>query len=136
MHTLCLFFTYVLVHGFMEMVYAMAYGKRYLAMLQSLQPIRDRNIQVWYGAVSYAVLFITTFYVIVLQVYKSKKSLAESMVLGGMFGLCVYGVYNLTNMFAFSRYGTREAMSDTAYGVLSIAIVAGMTWWLRQEKRI
>lgn len=126
-----LVFAYVAVHGLMEALYMLCCGKKYLGMLHGLAG-KKTGVNVWAGVASYAVLFCATWYVVFLQVYNNKgKHAWDAVLLGALFGLCVYGVYNFTNAFAFPNYDWMLATTDVAYGVVSIGLIGLFAWWLR-----
>ena len=51
--------------------------------------------------------------------YKSTSHIfTSSLIYGGMVGLCIYGIFNFTNMSIFKDYKLSVAIMDTTWGVV------------------
>lgn len=57
-----------------------------------------------------------------MQLGKKNKSTGHifttSLIYGGMVGLCIYGIFNFTNMSIFKDYKLSVAIMDTTWGVV------------------
>lgn len=127
---------YLVVHCAMEAAYLSLYGKSYLNMLRGLaRDPRPSTSPVTFAVLSYAILFAATYYFVFRAVEEKRRiiRLPHALGHGALFGLCVYGVYNFTNLYAFRGYDLRTAARDVAYGTLSMAFVAFAAWRLAQR---
>jgi uncharacterized membrane protein len=70
----------------------------------------------------YVLMILAVIYFAILQ----SKSLKESIWKGAFLGLCIYGVYDLTNLATFDNWTNRMAMQDMAWGTFLFGVVAGV----------
>jgi uncharacterized membrane protein len=54
----------------------------------------------------------------------------SAAVLGAVFGLVVYGVYDLTNYSTLAAWPAAVTMADIAWGTGSCSLAAAVTWWV------
>lgn len=71
-----------------------------------------------YAVLSYVTLLIAIFYVCIPL---SKQY--NSVMVFGLVGFVIYGVYNFTNGAIFSDYDWKTVVIDTVWGVVSFTIV-------------
>ena len=74
------------------------------------------------AALVYVFMILAVIYFAILQ----SKSLKESILKGAFLGLCIYGVYDLTNLATFDNWTNRMAMQDIAWGTFLFGVVAGI----------
>ena len=74
------------------------------------------------AALVYVFMILAVIYFAILQ----SKSLKESILKGAFLGLCIYGVYVLTNLATFDNWTIRMAMQDIAWGTFLFGVVAGI----------
>jgi uncharacterized membrane protein len=67
---------------------------------------------------------------IVVFVVPMSKSGRQSLFYGGIYGLILYGVYDLTNYSVLQPYTLKMALLDIAWGTLLCGISATFSWWL------
>ena len=118
---------YVVLHAAMEAAYLSLAGPGYARMLDALAKHKNPQKNYWIAALAYVAFFAATFYIVVFPaaILRRTRSILESTLTGFFFGLAVYGVYNLTNLFAFgaAQYDAWRCAVDVAYGVLSLALI-------------
>lgn len=74
------------------------------------------NVRLPYAAIVYALLLLV-FYLFVIR---KNATVVEAFVLG----LCVYGVFDFTNMALFEEYTLGVAIVDTLWGGTLFALLA------------
>lgn len=57
-------------------------------------------------------------------------SLLNALAYGALFGICLYGLYELTNYAIFPNWQLPLVIIDTAWGGALCAGMAGLLWWL------
>ncbi len=95
----------------------------YKTELKSIATFKDGALQTrWIPIVlTYLILALGfTFFVSPML----DVSLGKSFLVGAIFGLVVYGVYDFTNYAIFQNYSLRIAVIDVLWGVLLNGIVA------------
>jgi len=81
--------------------------------MREIQGGRSMNTRLWAGAPVYLALG----YLLTQQISAPRAFLA---------GLCVYAVYDFTQLFAFDKYPLSFAVIDTLWGGFLMAF----SWWL------
>ena len=81
--------------------------------MREIQGGRSMNTRLWAGAPVYLALG----YLLTQQISAPRAFLA---------GLCVYAVYDFTQLFAFDKYPVSFAVIDTLWGGFLMAF----SWWL------
>jgi uncharacterized membrane protein len=76
----------------------------------------EMRVRLPYAAVVYALLLLA-FYLFVIR---KKASVVEAF----MLGLCIYGVFDFTNMALFDKYSLGIAIVDTVWGGILFATLA------------
>ena len=73
-------------------------------------------INVLGAALSYAFIFASIVFIVIPQIKQTSGSLVDCARVGGILGLCIYGIYNFTNMATFANYKMQAAVLDTLWG--------------------
>jgi uncharacterized membrane protein len=68
------------------------------------------------GFIAYLLLTFAIYHFAIKQ-----KSILNAFYLG----LCIYGIYNMTNLATINKWGVREAILDTLWGT---SLLVGITW--------
>lgn len=76
------------------------------------------------AALSYATIFASVVFIVIPQLKQSAGTLADCARIGGILGLCIYGIYNFTNMATFTNYKVSTAIMDTLWGGALYTMVA------------
>ena len=76
----------------------------------------ELRVRLPYAAVVYAFMLLA-FYLFIIR---KKASVVEAFVLG----VCIYGVFDFTNMALFDKYPLRVAIVDTVWGGVLFATLA------------
>lgn len=88
------------------------------------------GLRAWAAALCYAVLLAGAWVFVVRPAAEAaagagaaplRAALGAAALRGALFGLAVYGVYNLTNLATLPAYSARVAAADTAWGALALA---------------
>lgn len=98
---------------------------RYNSLVTAVQ---GSQIKVKYAPAlfTYILVIISIIFIAIplvrMQLSKTNKSAINifktSLVYGGMVGLCIYGIFNFTNMSIFKDYKLSMAIMDTTWGVV------------------
>lgn len=78
----------------------------------------------WAPALVVYVLIPTGLVLFVRPVLGAQAPLGPSFVWGALFGLVLYGVYDLTNLAILDRWSTRMTLADMAWGAALCGTVA------------
>lgn len=91
--------------------------------------IQSKNINLrWFGALfAYTMMIISVVWFSLPKV-RPQNSFFDSMVWGGLLGLCLYGVFNGTNYAIFSNYTIKTLILDTLWGSFLIGITTFITF--------
>ena len=75
-------------------------------------------------AIIYPLLLGAAYLLVVRRIRENRNMnrLVESLLYGALFGACVYGVYNLTNMATLAGYSWDLVVIDTIWGSVSMAL--------------
>ena len=77
-----------------------------------------------YALVVYILIVIG---VCVFVLFSDTKTIYDKMVLGFIWGVITYGVFDFTNLTIFSNYNFKTAMIDTLWGGIMVAFSVGLT---------
>ena len=94
-------------------------------------PLRLRSLPA--AALTYAIL-LSCFYVLVLRSPVPPSQPLMQTVRGALFGLAVYGVYNLTNMATLAGYPWAMVAVDAAWGTVLFGALAALHAYLMTRK--
>ena len=61
------------------------------------------------------------------------NSILSALALGAIYGLVVYGVYDMTNMATLQDYGLKVAVMDMAWGTVLNAVGTLLLYFLREK---
>jgi len=77
------------------------------------------------AVISYILMYVGMV-LLVLPTIKASKDASFTNVfrIAGIFGLCVYGIFNATNMAILKNYSAYVALMDTLWGTLLYTFVA------------
>ncbi len=85
--------------------------------------VQNSDLQIYMPSalIAYFLMFISLLFIIYPLVknlqFKSKKDMIlASIRYGGIVGLCIYGIYNATNMAIFTNYSMKASIIDTLWG--------------------
>lgn len=85
--------------------------------------LRDDSIHYAAVFVVYILLIIGLVSLVLLPAVEKQRA-SHAVVLGALFGLCVYGVYNFTNFAVIKSYPLALGFIDTGWGIFSCALVS------------
>lgn len=94
-------------------------GQRYTRMFEAIQKARPRYERKWAGLSAQALVAAG----LTLLCLKEDEWSAEMQASCFLYGLCAFGIYNGTNLFAFDDYQPSMAAVDTLYGTLTCGAV-------------
>ncbi len=103
----------------------------YLNELGSLARMQDGRFQPMLlpAAGVYALLALG----VVCFVLSWVESWSQALVWGGVLGLIIYGVYDLTNLSTLQGYSWKMTIADMAWGTVLCGFVSVLTFFLRQR---
>lgn len=117
-------------------------GGAYGTVVGRVQRGVSMNVRWVPAIVAYALMFLSIYAVVfpwsslVIAAADDKglyKSLATVAGRAFIVGLCIYGIFNATNLAIFSRYELRLALMDTAWGCSLYVIASTLAWWLSKH---
>jgi uncharacterized membrane protein len=96
---------------------------RYNSLVSAVQ---GSNIKVKYtpAFITYIFVVVSIIFIAIplVRMHLKNKSTSHifmtSLAYGGMLGLCIYGIFNFTNMSIFKDYNVLVAIMDTTWGVV------------------
>ena len=99
------------------------------------QPLYNRTLSAVQGApmrvnplgavLSYVFIFLAFAFVVLPRLRGTKGTLMDCVREGGLVGLCIYGIYNFTNLATLGpNYTLGVALLDTAWGTVLFTAVA------------
>jgi len=74
------------------------------------------------AALVYLIMSLSVTYLAIVP----SKNIQESVQKGGLLGLAMYGVYDLTNLATFDNWTTQMAIQDMAWGTFLCSVTAGI----------
>lgn len=97
----------------------------YKSELKSIATFKDGAIQTRWVPVIITYLILALGFTFFVSPMLS-LSLYKSFLMGALFGLVVYGVYDFTNYAIFQNYTLKIAIIDVLWGILLNGIVAAI----------
>jgi uncharacterized membrane protein len=95
---------------------------------------KDNEIRLLPAFIAYALLAFGLNYLAYSQV-RSWKYMQDALFYGPVFGLVVYGIFNMTNMSIFEDYHFVTAIIDTTWGAIaSTATLVLVSYLLKGNK--
>lgn len=70
---------------------------------------------------------------IVVFVLPNAESLSMAILLGGLFGLVTYGMYDMTNLATLRAWTYTFAIADMTWGTFLSATISGITYFLSRH---
>ena len=104
----------------MDVIWLTINKPRYNFLVRSVQG-SDISVNIGYAFITYILVLASVLYIAIplvrLQVQDTRGGLLwNSVVYGGGVGLCIYGIFNFTNMSIFKDYKASVAIIDTLWG--------------------
>lgn len=93
-----------------------AFHRQVFAVLQG-SPLR---VRIWAAVGAYTLLIVAVWFFAV----RPTETVAAAAGHGALLGLCLYGVYDFTNLATLTKYPLSYALPDIAWGTLLCAAVA------------
>lgn len=94
-------------------------GPRYARMIEAIQKTRPKYARAWAGLTAQALVAIG----LTQLCLKEDEWSAQMQMNCFLYGLCAFGIYNGTNLFAFEEYAVSMAAVDTLYGTIMCGAV-------------
>lgn len=107
----------------LDYVWITANTRMYRGMYSSIQK-REMKINKVGAVLAYLFILITFIVFVIPAVEKTDKSLSACFLNGGLMGLCIYGIYNFTNMAVFYDYSLAVSIIDTLWGCVLFTVVS------------
>ena len=104
-------------------------GRRFMSMVARIQK-KPTKIRGWAIIGAYALMVLGHL----LFVLPHVKSALDALRTGFLFGVIVYGIFELTNAAVFQDWDLRLAFVDIAWGGFVFAVAAWL-FWLSDHKR-
>ena len=91
---------------------------------QTVSAVQGDNIQINYLGAFISYLTIVVSFGFFVVPYLSGGNYINAIKYGGLLGLCMYGVFNGTNIAIFKNYSYSVALMDTVWGGVLYSIGA------------
>jgi uncharacterized membrane protein len=101
------------------------FGKLWSDMIYKIQ-LKPMNINIKYAGTIY-ILLILAIVIFVLPKIRDEYILKDSIIYGGLLGLIIYGVFDLTNKLVFDNYSLNLAIIDIFWGTFLFTFVSYLT---------
>lgn len=85
------------------------------------------NVLLWAGALAYVLMSVGVLYFVLPQAH----SVVHAALLGGLFGLVGYGLYDLTNLATLTAWTPQFAMVDMLWGTFLCGVVSAVAYTIR-----
>lgn len=76
------------------------------------------------AALSYIFIFVAIAFIVAPRLKVTKGTIWDCIREGGLIGLCIYAIYNFTNLATLSKYSLTVAILDTLWGATLFTLVA------------
>ena len=109
-------------------------GRPYRQMIFLIQN-EDMKINYMAGLLTYILMIFGLIWFVLKPMYMELKNMDKtsipekirvSFLYGGLFGLVVHGIYNLTNASIFKNWSTKLMLFDTMWGVILYSAAAAI----------
>ena len=116
------FFVIVLVL-LLDAIWITANQQMYKIMYSGVQK-SPMQVNIPAAVIAYTFIFVIIAFISIPWAAKSsRKTLATAIKTSGLLGLCVYGIYNFTNLALFANYSWLVAIIDTLWGATLFTII-------------
>ena len=113
----------------LDIIWLSVNANLYSKMIKSIQN-KEIKLNITYALFTY-VLMIASIIFINIPFIESKikktdsktEIIKKSLLYSGLLGLCIYGIYNGTNLATLENYDINVALKDTLWGVIIYTIV-------------
>lgn len=113
----------------LDIIWLSVNANQYSKMIKSIQN-KEIKLNITYALFTY-VLMIASIIFINIPFIESKikktdsktEIIKKSLLYSGLLGLCIYGIYNGTNLATLENYDINVALKDTLWGVIIYTIV-------------
>lgn len=124
---LCILFTFIIL----DFIWFVLIAKSlYQTQIGSLMRVSNGHFSPnWYAALLVYVLFALGILIFVLS--KAQKSPWEACYYGAIFGLVIYGIYDLTNLALLANWPTVITIIDIIWGIIVCSIIALSAFYYR-----
>jgi len=120
------------VYAALEAAYLYLFRTNYKQNFATVQSGKDVLYRFFpFGILCYTILAFALWY-FVLQ---PATSYHDGFMRATILALVVYGVYNLTNLATFYKFGIALAIQDIVWGILVFNIAAFLHFWLTHRQR-
>lgn len=100
--------------------------KKEIGSIARLTSVGDWNVLYLPALLAYALMSVG----IVAFVYLNAASLTNAFLLGALFGLISYGLYDMTNLATLSAWTWRFALVDMFWGAFLCGAVGTMVYYI------
>ena len=123
MNNILAYIILIIVVMVMDIIWLNVQKPRYDSLVKGVQ---GTHIKIKYvpALFTYILVVISIIFIAIplVKMNLSKKTTSHifktSLIYGGMVGLCIYGIFNFTNMSIFKDYKLSIAIMDTTWGVV------------------
>jgi uncharacterized membrane protein len=123
MHNVLAYILLVIVILVVDIIWLTVQKPRYNTLVTAVQ---GSHIKVKFvpALITYVLVIISIIFIAIPLVRMNLKNkstshiFTTSLIYGGMLGLCIYGIFNFTNMSIFNDYNVIVAIMDTTWGVV------------------
>jgi len=94
----------------------------YLTLNKKLyDTVFDRNkLKIHFGLVAWIMMAFSLYYFVLSNL---EGSIKDKVLKGALLGLCIYSIYNFTNLAIFDFYHIKLAVIDTMWGTFLFGVI-------------
>lgn len=100
--------------------------------LDQIGVLMKTNIN-WPVAILFYLIFIVGLIIFVVSPSLEKKSLANAIIMGGLFGFFTYATYDLTNLATLKNWPLTLSVVDIIWGTILAALVSSITFLIASK---
>lgn len=83
------------------------------------------SVRIWPAIVAYIIMYIGMILIVIPMIKMTGDySTWNIFKIAGLFGFCVYGIWNMTNMAIFKDFPLQTAIMDTTWGTFIYFAIA------------
>lgn len=94
--------------------------------IQSVTNQSQPSVRLYSALIAYILMVVGAYYFVIPLVDRNNL-LRDSIMIGGMFGLVVYGIYDATNHAIFPGWNLTTAIADMLWGAFLYSAVTYLT---------
>ncbi len=92
----------------------------------------NNSFRLYAAAIAYVLMLVA----MLIFVVKISENWKWALLWGAILGLCIYGIFNFTNLAIFKHYQCSSAMIDTSWGIFLFAVTGALATYTSMNWKI